>query len=84
MSEAIELTCDEVEVLLMARREPLLEDCPRLWRTCMNLQARRLLQPAGQVGRANGWAGSPHALVLSRAGWNCLKHTRRQPGSTRG
>jgi hypothetical protein len=82
MDDAIELTADELEVLEMALASPVSDPEPDVRARCINLQARRLLQPAGSVSMANGWRGSPQAFVLSRDGWNRLKAKRRS-GSTR-
>jgi hypothetical protein len=83
MGDLIELTPDEFEVLEMALTSPVCDPEPEIRRLCINLQARRLLQPAGALSLANGWCGSPRAFVLSRDGWNRLKARRRTGAASR-
>lgn len=83
MGDLTELSADELQILEMALDRPVSDPEPELRRLCINLQARRLLQPAGSVSLANGWRGSPHAFVLSRDGWNQIKASRRGPKPAR-
>ena len=76
MSGAADLSPEEREVLWSALRAPIMEDDPARYGLCLRLCGRRLLQRAGAVSMANGWHGSPHAFVLSRAGWNLMKQER--------
>ncbi len=76
MSDATDLSPEEREVLWSALSSPIMEDEPARYGLCLRLCGRRLLQRAGAVSMANGWHGSPHAFVLSRAGWTVLKDQR--------
>ena len=78
MSDAPDLSPEEREVLLSALSAPIMEDEPARYGLCLRLCGRGLLQRAGAVSMANGWHGSPHAFLLSRAGWNLLKGERRR------
>ncbi len=70
MGDVIELLADERDILVRALASPLLDSDPIVYRLCLNLQGRRLLQRAGAVSLANGWRGSPHAFILTREGWS--------------
>lgn len=78
MTDVPDLSAEEHEVLLSALSEPIMEDDPARYSLCLRLCARRLLQRAGAISMANGWHGSPHAFVLSRAGWTLLKDERKR------
>ncbi|HEX3366501.1 hypothetical protein [Phenylobacterium sp.] len=76
MSEPLELSDLERDVLLAALREPLFDRDPMVMGLCLHLCGRRLMQRAGGAAIANGWRGSPYAFVLTREGWNLLKSER--------
>lgn len=78
MSEPLELSAPERDVLLAALREPLFDRDPMVMGLCLRLCGRRLMQRAGGVAIANGWRGSPYAFVLTQEGWNLLKSERRR------
>ena len=78
MSELLELSAPERNVLLAALQEPLFDRDPMVMGLCLRLCGRHLMQRAGGAAIANGWRGSPHAFVLSREGWNLLKAERRR------
>lgn len=73
MDLLLEITPDEIAVLTAARDGPIADAPPQVRQACINLQGRRLMQQAGAIAQANGWAGSPHAFILTRQGWNLLK-----------
>jgi len=78
MSEPHDLTPDERAVLMAALHEPLLDRDPLVMGLCLRLCGRHLLQRAGGMAMANGWRGSPHAFVLTRAGWALVKAERHR------
>ena len=80
MTDAIDLSPEELAVLRAALDAPLpIGRTPQMG-LCLRLCSRRLLQRAGGIACANGWRGSPHAFVLTREGWALLKaERRRQP-----
>jgi hypothetical protein len=79
MSERHDLTPGERDILLLALKAPLFDSDPAVMGLCLRLCGRKLLQRAGGVAIANGWGGSPHAFVLTRAGWNLISSERRIP-----
>jgi hypothetical protein len=78
MSEPLELSASERAVLMAALEEPLFDRDPMVMGLCLRLCGRQLMQRAGGTAIANGWRGSPHAFVLTRAGWNLVKSERRR------
>jgi hypothetical protein len=76
MSEPLELSAPERDVLLAALHEPLFDRDPMVMGLCLRLCGRHLMQRAGGAAIANGWRGSPHAFVLTREGWNLVKSGR--------
>jgi hypothetical protein len=78
MSDAIELSPEELALLRSALDTPLIDRNPAVVQLCLRLCGRRLLQRAGGIACANGWRGSPHAFVLTREGWAVLKAGRRR------
>ena len=78
MSDAIELSPEELAVLRSALAAPVIDRRPAVMHLCLRLCGRRLLQRAGGIACANGWRGSPHAFVLTREGWTVLKAERRK------
>ncbi|HXA38491.1 MAG TPA: hypothetical protein VNW53_05780 [Phenylobacterium sp.] len=76
MSEPLELSAPERDVLLAALHEPLFDRDPMVMGLCLRLCGRHLMQRAGGAAIANGWRGSPYAFVLSREGWNLVKSGR--------
>jgi hypothetical protein len=78
MSEPLELSAPERDVLLSALQEPVFDRDPMVMGLCLRLCGRHLMQRAGGAAIANGWRGSPYAFVLTRAGWNLLKSERRR------
>jgi hypothetical protein len=76
MSEPLELTGPERDVLLAALNAPVFDNDPVVMGLCLRLCGRRLLQRAGSVALANGWHGSPHAFVLTHQGWNLVRTER--------
>jgi hypothetical protein len=78
MSDAIELSADELALLRDALAAPVTDRRPAIMHLCLRLCGRRLLQRAGGLACANGWRGSPHAFVLTREGWCVLKAERRR------
>lgn len=83
MTEPVELSPCERDVLLAALETPLFEGDPMVMGLCLRLCGRHLMQRAGRTAVANGWRGSPHAFVLTREGWNLLKSQRRGPPARR-
>jgi hypothetical protein len=77
MSEPLELSIPERDVLLAALQEPLSDGDPMVTGLCLRLCSRHLMQRAGGTAIANGWRGSPRAFVLTRAGWNLVKAARQ-------
>jgi len=74
MEEEIEISADEVALLLLARERPISAAEPALKQACLNLEGRALLQRARLLSTTPGKlprAGS--AFVLSREGWRRLK-----------
>jgi len=78
MSDAIDLSPEELAVLRSALDAPVTDRRPVIMHLCLRLCGRRLLQRAGSITCANGWRGSPHAFVLTREGWALLKAERRR------
>jgi hypothetical protein len=78
MSDAIELSSDELALLRSALAAPVIDRNPSVMHLCLRLCGRRLLQRAGAIACANGWRGSPHAFVLTREGWAVLKAEQRR------
>jgi len=78
MSETPDLSPDERAVLMAALHAPLFDRDPVVMGLCLRLCGRHLLQRAGGMAMANGWRGSPHAFVLTRAGWAVVKAERRR------
>jgi hypothetical protein len=78
MSDAIELSPEELALLRQALDAPVLDRRPAVMHLALRLCGRRLLQRAGGIACANGWRGSPHAFVLTREGWAVLKAERRR------
>ena len=76
MSDAVELTSEEREVLLEALSEPIAVGDAERHLLYLRLCGRGFLQRAGAVSVANGWRGSPHAFMLTREGWSLLKLER--------
>ncbi len=77
MTDAIELSPEELALLRSALTAPVTDRNPSVMHLCLRLCARRLLQRAGGISCANGWRGSPHAFVLTREGWGVLMAERR-------
>jgi hypothetical protein len=78
MSDAIELSAEELALLAAALHGPLTDQHPAAAHLCLRLCGRRLMQRAGGVAIANGWRGSPHAFLLTREGWALVKAARRR------
>jgi len=78
MSDAIELSPEELALLRLALDAPVTDRRPTVIHLCLRLCGRRLLQRAGGIACANGWRGSPHAFVLTQEGWALLKAERRR------
>ncbi len=79
MSSTDDLTGEEHAILLEALSGPIPVGDAGRHASYLRLCARRLLQRAGPISRANGWQGSPHAFILTREGWNLLKAEHRRP-----
>jgi hypothetical protein len=77
MSVLLELSAPERNVLLAALNEPLFDADAMVMGLCLRLCGLGLMQRAGGTAAANGWRGSPHAFMLTRAGWSLLKSERR-------
>jgi hypothetical protein len=78
MSDAIELSPEELALLRSALDAPVTDRRPWMMHLCLRLSSRRLLQRAGGIACANGWRGSPQAFVLTREGWALLKAEHRR------
>jgi len=76
MNEPHDLSSAERDVLMAALHGPLIDRDPLIMGLCLRLCGRHLLQRAGSMAMANGWRGSPHAFVLTRAGWALVKAER--------
>jgi hypothetical protein len=80
MSELLELSAPERNVLLAALNGPLPDADAMVMGLCLRLCGLGLMQRAGGTAAANGWRGSPRAFLLTRAGWSLLKYEcRRAP-----
>lgn len=79
MSQMIELTVEERNLLRTALSGPLRDLADGQLDICLRLHARQLLRRAGSASLMNGWRGSPRAFVLTQVGWNVLKAERAAP-----
>lgn len=78
MSTPSDLSRAEWDMLHKALESPI-EVEPAALPLCLHLCVRGLLQRAGPLSVAQGWRGSPHAFVLTRLGWSCLKAEHARP-----